>query len=175
MLQTTHLLIAKLKLQRKRNWTGDSCQLPQHDTTMPFKESTTQQELKIVLVNIFQVLQQLLEGETNKNGRQSKSHSHQHVRKFWAQKSNATEKDLSRDPQEDRGEEKKKKKKKKRQKSTTVVHEQEKPEPVKNILMLATEAKKSIKADERGIHEPDGNTNRRGRSPWKSTGNCTPP
>ena len=35
-----HLLIAKRKLQLKRNWTGDSCQHPWFDTTMVLKDTT---------------------------------------------------------------------------------------------------------------------------------------
>ena len=57
-----HLLIAKLKLSLKRNWTGDSRQRPRHDTTMLLKDTTKQQEFKIVLLNKFQVLEEPLEG-----------------------------------------------------------------------------------------------------------------
>ena len=35
-----HLLITKLKLKLKRNWTGDSCLHPQYDTTMLLKNTT---------------------------------------------------------------------------------------------------------------------------------------
>ena len=60
-----HLLfIAKLKLRLKRNWTGESCQRPRNNTTMLLKDTTKQQEFKIVLVNKFQVLYQMLKEET---------------------------------------------------------------------------------------------------------------
>ena len=81
-----YLLIAKLKFRLKRNWTGDSCQRPQYDTTMLLNDTTKQQECKIVLLNKFQVLEELLEEKTI-NGRQSKSHSQ---RKLWVRKSNTT-------------------------------------------------------------------------------------
>ena len=51
-----HLLIAKLKLELKRNWTGDNCQRPRYGTTMLLKDTTKQQEFKKVLLNKFQVL-----------------------------------------------------------------------------------------------------------------------
>ena len=59
-----HLLIAKLKLKLKRNWTGHSCQHLRYDTTMLLKGTTKQQRFKIVLLDKFQVLEKLLEEET---------------------------------------------------------------------------------------------------------------
>ena len=58
-----HLYIAKLKLQLKRNWTGDSCQCPRYDTTELLKDTTKQQEFKIMFLNKFHVLDKLLEKE----------------------------------------------------------------------------------------------------------------
>ena len=59
-----HLLIAKLKLKLKRNWKGDTCQRPRYNTTMLLKDISNQQEFKIVILNKFQVLEELLEEET---------------------------------------------------------------------------------------------------------------
>ena len=56
-----HLLIVKLKLKLKRNLTGDNCQHARRDTTMLLKDTTIQQEFKIVFLNKFQVLKELLE------------------------------------------------------------------------------------------------------------------
>ena len=67
-----------------------------------------------------------------KSGRQSKSHSRQHVTKFWVQKSNTTKSGSQLRPSR-----RSRTEKEKRQKSTTVVHEQGKPGPMKNNLMLA--------------------------------------
>ena len=52
-----HPLIVKLKLKLKRNWTRNSCQRPRYDTIMLLTG-------KIVLLNKFQVLEELLEEET---------------------------------------------------------------------------------------------------------------
>ena len=56
--------MARLKLKLKRNWTRDSCQRPQYGTTMLLKYTTKQKEFKILLLNKFQVVGELLEEET---------------------------------------------------------------------------------------------------------------
>ena len=66
-----NLLIAKLKLKLKRNWAGDSCQRPRYDTAMLLKDTTKQQESKTVLLNKFQVLEELLEEATINEKRQA--------------------------------------------------------------------------------------------------------
>ena len=65
------------------------------------------------------------------SGKQSKSHSHQHVREFWVQKTNTTRNGSQLTPSR-----RTRREEGKGQKSTTVVHEQEKPGLMKNILML---------------------------------------
>ena len=64
------LLIAKLKLKLKRNWTGDSCQRLRYYTTILLKDTTKQQpEFNIVPINKFQVFEELLEEEEAINSR----------------------------------------------------------------------------------------------------------
>ena len=46
-----HLLIAKLKLKLKRDWTGDSCQHLRCDTAKLLKDTIKEQEFKIVFLN----------------------------------------------------------------------------------------------------------------------------
>ena len=61
-----NLPAAELKLKLNKNWTGDRSQCLQYNTTMLLKDTTTQQEFKIVLLNKFQVLEMLLDKETIK-------------------------------------------------------------------------------------------------------------
>ena len=72
-----HLHIAKLKLKLKRNWIGHRSQRPRNDTTVLLKGTTKEQELKSVLLNKFQVLEELLEETINekRHDRHSQSHS----------------------------------------------------------------------------------------------------
>ena len=50
---------------------------------MLLKDTTKQQEIKIVLLNKFQVLEYLLEDESVSERAGNESHSHQRVRNFW--------------------------------------------------------------------------------------------
>ncbi|KAK7107318.1 hypothetical protein V1264_015265 [Littorina saxatilis] len=58
-----HLLVARLKLKLKRNWTEGSSQRQRYNTTA-LKDNKKQEEFKITLSNKFQVLEELLEEET---------------------------------------------------------------------------------------------------------------
>nr|KAG5702940.1 hypothetical protein BaRGS_034713 [Batillaria attramentaria] len=58
-----HLLVARLKLKLKKNWTGETGQRQRYNTTL-LKGTTKLQEFQIILSNKFQVLQELLEEET---------------------------------------------------------------------------------------------------------------
>ena len=128
-----HLLIAKLKLKLKRNWTGDSCQRPQYDTTMLLKDTTKQQEFKIVLLNKCQVPEKVVEEETiNEKWQAIKESFPSTCKEVLGQKKQHHKEWISAETLT-----KIKERKRKRQKSTTVVHEQEKPGPTKNILILA--------------------------------------
>ena len=67
-----HLLMCKLKLKLKRNWTRDSCQCWRYDTTMLLKDTTKQQEFQAVLFNKFRVLEELFAETINEKWRASK-------------------------------------------------------------------------------------------------------
>nr|KAG5692145.1 hypothetical protein BaRGS_020693 [Batillaria attramentaria] len=58
-----HLLVARLKLKLKKNWTGKTGQRQRYNTTL-LKGTTKLHEFQIILSNKFQVLQELLEEET---------------------------------------------------------------------------------------------------------------
>ena len=58
-----HLLVARMKLKLKRNWTGGTNQRQRYNTTL-LKDPTKLEEFKISLSNKFQVLHELLEEET---------------------------------------------------------------------------------------------------------------
>ena len=87
---------------------------------MLLKDATKQQEVKIVLLNKSQVLEELLEEDSFNEMAGLISHSHQHVRKFWVLKSNTTENGSQLRPSR-----RSRRDKEKKQKSTKVVHEQE--------------------------------------------------
>ena len=60
------LFTGKLKLKLKRNWTGNRSQRQRYDTTMLLRDTTKQQEFKIVLLNTFQVLEEPLEAQSGR-------------------------------------------------------------------------------------------------------------
>ena len=133
LLQTHLLLIASLKLKLKRSCTGDSCQCLGYDTTRLFNDTTKQQQFKIALLKNFRALDELLEEKTINEKWQTISESFTSTCKDVLGPKNNTTKSGSqlRPLKRSRGE------KEERQKSTTVECEQEKPGPMKNILMQA--------------------------------------
>ena len=59
----SHLLIARLRLKLKKNWTGGNTKRQRYDTNTFLKNTTKLQEFKITLSNKFQALQELREEE----------------------------------------------------------------------------------------------------------------
>jgi hypothetical protein len=58
-----HLLVARLKLKLKKNWTGDVSARQRYNTTI-LKDPKKKEEFRVKLSNKFQVLQELLEEDT---------------------------------------------------------------------------------------------------------------
>lgn len=58
-----HLLVARLKLKLRKNWTGVSSQRQRYNTNI-LKDSKKKEEFKVTLSNKFQVLKEQLEDET---------------------------------------------------------------------------------------------------------------
>ena len=58
-----HLVVGRLKLKLKRNWTGETCQRQKFNTRM-LKDAEKLEEYKLTLSNRFQVLEEVLEEET---------------------------------------------------------------------------------------------------------------
>ena len=107
---------------------------------MLLKDTTKQQEFKIVLINKFQVLEEKPEGETINEKWQAVKESFTSTCKEVLGSIKQHHKEWILAGTLKKIEERKRKK---RQKSTTVIQKQEKPGPVKNILMQARQWKRA--------------------------------
>ena len=99
---------------------------------MLLKDTTKQQEFKTVLLNKFRILEELLEEKTiNEKSQAIKQSITLTCKEVLGPKEQHQKEWISAETPKKIEEEKEN-----RQKSTTVVHDQEKPGPIKNILML---------------------------------------